>query len=151
MAGGTKLKPNLAQQKETFAAKSAAQEVKKSKGMRRRHSLYTPHVHRKDKSENMVAASQSASKLQLRSSMTDGSSENPKQVQTRNFQRPHYKVAKMIDRRRSLGGVVFLVELSERVSIPRNSRRLKAQQDEKGRWWVPHNHFSKDFTSCYIE
>jgi hypothetical protein len=47
--------------------------------------------------------------------------------------------------------VVFLVELKEMVTQSSGQKKVKAKQDEKGRWWVPHSHFTSDFSSCYIE
>lgn len=146
--------------------------VVKQKVERRQHTLYVPHVVQKKAKPEVVgvaakggggASSQSASLVQLRNSGNNTDEANvsvgvnpkpkpkTKQVRTRNSQKLHYKVAKVLDRRKSLQGSSFLVELREKVSPESIHKRMKARQDSNGRWWVPQNHFNQSLSSCYIE
>ncbi|KAG0586829.1 hypothetical protein KC19_2G120800 [Ceratodon purpureus] len=107
----------------------------KQKAVRERHSLYSPHVRKKEES------------MQQQQQQCDGLE---KRVRTQNS-REVYPIAKMLDRRKGPQGVLFLVELGKPVSQTIIHKRMKCKQDGKGRWWVPHDHFTKDFTSCFIE
>lgn len=65
----------------------------------------------------------------------------------------HYTVKNLIDRRRGLQGVLFLVELKETVILQGGSKKkpkMSATQDGRGRWWVPHHHFNHDFSEKLV-
>lgn len=60
-----------------------------------------------------------------------------------------YNVVRLLDRRKGLNGVVFLVELDGEVI--QSHKKGKVKQDESGHWWVPYDHFTSDFISCYVD
>ncbi|KAG0625460.1 hypothetical protein M758_2G057300 [Ceratodon purpureus] len=111
----------------------------KQKAVRERHSLYSPHVRKR---EELKAT------MQQQQQQCDGLE---KQLRTRNSREVLYPIAKMLDRRKGQDSVLFLVELGKPVSQSIIHKKMKCKQDGKGRWWVPHHHFTKDFTSCFIE
>lgn len=60
-----------------------------------------------------------------------------------------YHIVRLIDRRIGRNGVLYLVEIEG--AVRQGSNKGSAEQDKDGNWWVPSNHFTSDFVSCFID